>query len=551
MNFFLRLKFRIKIILGISVLMVLMAMVLTPSVSRMAASALIEESKKRGNALAEGLAIRAVDPMLTMDLLRLKNIVDDVQNTGGSINYAFILDAKQQVLAHTFQKGFPVELITVNKVEHQQKPGVQLLDTGTELIYDFAAPVVIGGGQVGTGRVGLSKKPIQLAINRLIITIASISCAVLLLAIFLGAFFGRWVTTRLALLKEHAEQMVLGNLDHQTGPMLKRNCWEIMNCDLEGKCPAHGDSRRRCWYVVGTMCLHCDKTNFPDKLKSCQFCPIYRENVGDEIQDLAETFDVMALNLKTHIEETKNYQQQLIQSQKMESIGKMAGGVAHEINTPLGIILGYAQLLQDDVEPKSSIAQELQIVEKQAKVCRKIVADLLKFSRQTGTDKLEMSINNSLLEAVALVSHTFSLDNVEILTDLEEEEKNIVGDPDKLKQVWLNFLNNAKDAMPDGGMILVKSRIDHLNQTVTISVTDTGLGIGEEDIKKIFDPFFTTKATGEGTGLGLSVSFGIIEDHEGKIVVHSPPPADLLISHESKIEKGPGTVFVVELPMSL
>ncbi len=550
MNFFSRLKFSTKIIFGILGIMVFMALVLTPSVSRMAASALVKESKKRGLALVGGLAIRAVDPMLTMDLLRLRNIVDDEKNMGADIVYAFILDAKKQVLVHTFQKGFPIDLIAANNIENTTTSRIQLLDAGTELIYDFAAPVVIGDSQMGTGRIGLSRSIIQRSVNRLILTIAALSAVTFFLAILLGALFARCVTSRLGLLKKHVEEMVMGNLDHQTGPLLKRNCWEIMNCDLK-KCPAYGDSRRRCWYVAGTMCAQCDHSRYPQKMQSCQICPIYKENVGDEIQDLAETFDVMALSLKTHISEIKNYQEQLIHSQKMDSIGKMAAGIAHEINTPLGIILGYAQFLQDDVNPEDEMMEELQAIERQAKVCRKIVADLLKFSRQTETTKSEMSINNSLLETIALVEHTFSLDKVLIQTDLEEEEKNIVGDPDKLRQVWLNLFNNAKDAMPDGGLILVRSGMDAEKNLVVISVADTGPGISEENMKKIFDPFFTTKPVGKGTGLGLSVSFGIIEDHCGRIRAQSPLPIDLKMEEVTDSrQKGPGTVFVVEIPVT-
>ena len=175
MNFFIRLKFSTKIILGISGIMVFMALVLTPSVSRMAASALVKESKKRGLALTGGLAIRAVDPMLTMDLLRLRNIVDDEKNMGSDIVYAFILDGKKQVLVHTFQNGFPIDLVSVNNIENTKSSRIQLLDTGTELIYDFAAPVVIGESQVGTSRIGLSRNIIQQSVNQLILTIATLS----------------------------------------------------------------------------------------------------------------------------------------------------------------------------------------------------------------------------------------------------------------------------------------------------------------------------------------------------------------------------------------
>jgi signal transduction histidine kinase len=247
----------------------------------------------------------------------------------------------------------------------------------------------------------------------------------------------------------------------------------------------------------------------------------------------------------------REVQQQLTQAEKFSALGELVSGVAHEINTPLGIILGYAQLLQDDVDPEDDMLEELQIIERQAKVCRKIVADLLKFSRQTKTAKREMSINNSLLETIALVEHTFSLDKVLIQANLEEEKKNIVGDPDKLKQVWLNLFNNAKDAMPGGGLILVRSRMDTEENQVVIEVADTGPGISDENMKQIVDPFFTTKSVGKGTGLGLSVSFGIIEDHGGKIWAQSPLPSDLKMENVAHSgQKGPGTMFVVDIPVT-
>ena len=177
-------------------------------------------------------------------------------------------------------------------------------------------------------------------------------------------------------------------------------------------------------------------------------------------------------------------------------------------------------------------------MEKQAKVCRKIVADLLGFSRQTDSAKLEMCFNNSLMEAISLVRHTFGLDKVYIMTDLDERMPIIYGDPEKLKQVWINLLTNARDAMVEsGGLLLVRSRLDSPAQKVTAWFADTGSGIDPENLQQIFDPFFTTKPVGQGTGLGLSVSFGIIEDHDGSIAVQSPVPKGFF-NQEAKEEIG-------------
>jgi PAS domain S-box-containing protein len=465
--------------------------------------------------------------------------------------------------------------------------------------------------------------------------------------------------------------MVKGDLDLHSAPPARRNCWEIMNCGLKA-CPAYGDKDRRCWYLAGTQCPQCHTGEEPAGRDSCRNCPVYRENAGDEIQDLAETFDAMALSLKAYIGELKEaervlsnqerlmrtilnvtpdlvsmvdtrmvyqaantafaafvgcnvrevrgktdfdlfpedqaeqrhlesrdilatgrrldrqdwiespqgrrwfhtvsipvrdqegritgllrtdrdltdlkrYQEQLIQSQKMESVGKLAGGVAHEINTPLGVVLGYAQLLMEDVEEDSQMHQDLATIAKQAKVCRKIVADLLGFSRQAESEKREMCFNNSVMEAVSLVRHTFAMDKVEIEERLDDRMPIIYGDPEKLKQVWINLLNNARDAMPQGGRIVVKTVLDTPAQKVTLWLADTGTGIDEDELRQIFDPFFTTKPVGKGTGLGLSVSFGIIEDHGGEIYAESPAPDAFRLP--APPQAGPGTVFVVDLPL--
>jgi len=200
------------------------------------------------------------------------------------------------------------------------------------------------------------------------------------------------------------------------------------------------------------------------------------------------------------------------------------------------------------VPPDSQILLDLQTIEKQAKVCRKIVADLLGFSRQAQSAKIEMCFNNSLMEAASLVRHAFSLDKVTIATDLDERMPIIFGDPEKLKQVWINLLTNARDALAGpGGTILVRSRLFSERQQVTAWFADTGPGISPENQHRIFDPFFTTKPVGQGTGLGLSVSFGIIKDHGGTIDVQSPAPTG--IWGPDNPGTGYGTVIRVDLPL--
>ena len=243
----------------------------------------------------------------------------------------------------------------------------------------------------------------------------------------------------------------------------------------------------------------------------------------------------------------------------MESLGKLAGGVAHEINTPLGIILGYAQLLQDDVPAGGQISEDLRIIERQTKVCRKIVADLLGFSRQHESSMVPMDVGESVRDVASLVRHTFGLEKIALELDLDEGLPAIIGDREKMGQVWMNLLNNARDAMRGGGAIRIRTRLREAEGVLAVSVADSGTGIPPEHLGKVFDPFFSTKGVGEGTGLGLSVSFGIVQNHGGTIEAQSPAPAEFRPSRAGGPDGGngpdgigpgrAGTVFHVLLPL--
>ncbi len=235
--------------------------------------------------------------------------------------------------------------------------------------------------------------------------------------------------------------------------------------------------------------------------------------------------------------------EQLASSEKMASVGQMAAGVAHEINTPLGVILGYAQLMMDDFTPESEEGESLIVIERQAKACRKIVADLLKFSRQSESARENILINEVMEDVLAVTEHSLNMDHIYAQRNLEKDLPSIVGDAEKLRQVFINFVNNAHHAMEKqgGGKLYLSCHYDKENEQIVATVRDTGHGIPEEVKAKIFDPFFTTKPVGKGTGLGLSVSYGIIKDHGGVIEVESPVKGE-----EGEVQ---GTAFHVKLPV--
>ncbi|PLX50069.1 MAG: PAS domain-containing sensor histidine kinase [Desulfobulbaceae bacterium] len=250
-------------------------------------------------------------------------------------------------------------------------------------------------------------------------------------------------------------------------------------------------------------------------------------------------YELIAKDL-THFKEVTD---QLIQSENMASVGQLAAGVAHEINTPLGIILGYSQLLMEDFAEDSEVHEILATVEKQTKACKRIVADLLKFSRHSvGGTQAPVDINTCIQDVLSIVEHSLNMDHIYVQRVLAEKIPEIVINVERLRQVLVNMINNAHHAIGKEGIVGVWTRFNEHCQEVEIIIGDTGCGIPPEVITRIFDPFFTTKGVGKGTGLGLSVSFGIIRDHGGYIEVHSPPV------DKEVLAAGMNTAFHVILP---
>jgi PAS domain S-box-containing protein len=242
----------------------------------------------------------------------------------------------------------------------------------------------------------------------------------------------------------------------------------------------------------------------------------------------------------------KTMMEQLVSSEKMATVGQMAAGIAHEINTPLGIILGYAQLMMDDFAKDSETYQNLEVIERQTQASRKIVADLLKYSRQSGSAREPINLNEIINDAVAITEHSLNLNHVKIGLQLAGDLPALVGDPEKMRQVVVNMINNAYHAMEaqGGGELILRTRYPAGADKVIAEFQDSGHGIPESIKARIFDPFFTTKPVGKGTGLGLSVSYGIIREHGGTIEIESPVQGLGGMTT-------PGTLFRLILPVAV
>ncbi len=288
----------------------------------------------------------------------------------------------------------------------------------------------------------------------------------------------------------------------------------------------------------------------------------------DEIGQLAQTFNQMVESLKHSRDEIEEYnrnleekiiertlaleeaQAQLVQSEKLSAIGQLAAGVAHELNNPLGGILGYAQFTLEKMKKNTSgVTTEKEInsfiryitdIEQQARRCKNIVQNLLRFSRSSKcTELMPTDINSVVKDTTTFIEHQLTMNQIDLNISLDDAIPEINGNPGQLQQVLTNVIINAMHASPQGSTIDIATRyckpLGEFAGTVEIICTDQGCGIPEENIKKIFEPFFTTKDVGKGTGLGLSVSYGIINEHGGEIKIKS--------------EVGTGTKFTIILPV--
>ncbi|HYK89225.1 MAG TPA: cache domain-containing protein [Acidobacteriota bacterium] len=266
----------------------------------------------------------------------------------------------------------------------------------------------------------------------------------------------------------------------------------------------------------------------------------------DEIGYLAECFNRMvrelskatqelrqlAENLESKVEERtaqlKAMQGHLIQTEKLAAIGKLAAGVAHEINNPLTGILTNSSLMLQDLPSNDARRDDLQIIVDETLRCRKIVKGLLDFARQTKPQKQAVDLNVVLEDVFNLVRNQASFHDIELELDQDRRLPAVMADKDQMRQVVLNIVLNAAEAMPNGGKIRASTRSDPQTNQVQISVQDNGPGIPDEVKSKIFEPFFTTKRT--GTGLGLAIAYGIMERHKGAISIDSTPGRGTTIS---------------------
>ncbi len=252
-----------------------------------------------------------------------------------------------------------------------------------------------------------------------------------------------------------------------------------------------------------------------------------------EMGVLCRAIDSMAQAVAEREELLKHVtQQQMGRSEQLASVGRLAAGVAHEINNPLTGVLAFADLMREKENLDDQDREDLALIIRETKRVREIVRGLLDFARETPFVKRQLDLNELIRQTLRLLGKRDAFQNIFMVEDLAENLPPVNVDKNQIQQVLLNLTLNACEAMPEGGTLLVSSSV--ADSRVVVKVTDTGCGIKEQHLVQVFEPFFTTKPVGKGTGLGLSVSYGIVQQHDGTLEVES--------------EVGKGSTFKVTLP---
>lgn len=254
---------------------------------------------------------------------------------------------------------------------------------------------------------------------------------------------------------------------------------------------------------------------------------------NDELGLLASSFNEMSRKMSSDIEQLRDLNEQLIKTEKLAAMGTLAAGLAHEVNNPLASISSLIQMLERDSGSDELNAERIRMIRSQIQRITRVTGDMMDFARVRPAARTEIDVNDILATCLRLAAFDRDFQALEVSTDLDDGLPGILADADQLQQVFLNLFLNARDAMPDGGQL--RMRTAAVDGMISVFIADNGSGIDGEDLKQVFDPFFTTKSAGRGTGLGLAVCYGIISAHGGKISIHQRHPH--------------GTEFRIDLPL--
>jgi len=293
------------------------------------------------------------------------------------------------------------------------------------------------------------------------------------------------------------------------------------------------------WYISRRLAQPVETlAKAADEVAAGRLPKIARNEMTGEIHRISQCLDSILERLRKDEDLRERTRQQLTHSERLAAVGRLAAGVAHEINNPLTGVLTFAHLLLRDAPENSRERADIEMMIQATMRCKEIVRGLLDFARQNEPQKKLADLNAIIREAQRLTGNQASIQRVEVVMELDPALPPLVLDASQIQQVLVNMIVNALDAMPQGGRLTLRTRTtgEAGKRFVEVEISDTGCGIPHENLAHIFEPFFTTKPTGKGTGLGLSIAYGIISEHGGTISVRS--------------EVGAGSTFTIRLPIA-
>jgi two-component system, NtrC family, sensor kinase len=472
-----------KFAIGLAMIVVLFGSINIGLVHSVIYASLEDELEQRGLSISRMISQHATELVLYEDYVALNKLVEEIKDADKSVEYIFILNRDQKVIAHTFTSGFPLELLEINKTElSNQIITEHLSPKGSKLIIrDISIPLL--DGKVGTVRVGLTEENISK-----ILKYAIRIMIIMVLGFFVLGMVGVFIVSSMV-----------------THPV---------------------KSISRIAEAINLTSIKEKRVSFADRYPTA-IERTFGIIPSDELDSLVAKFNEMVFRLEQAYEELEHAQKKLVQSEKLASIGTLASGIAHEVNNPLAGILHCIERLKkrpDDIQNNQKL---LDLMEDAARKVDTVVNGLLNFARQSDNKFEYIQITDLFSNSLMLASHKLEKARISVTEVHKNANTLIFGNKNQIEQVVLNILLNSIDAINEKkeGDSSFQGKISLLseqnNNMLVLTIKDNGCGILSDNMSKVFDPFYTNKTVGKGTGLGLSISLNIMKEHGGELIINS------------------------------